>query len=424
MSADSSVPFDFASPDLEAVQRRALRRNRLIATALLAFMAVVFVVTARLPEANFWVALVHGTAEAAMVGALADWFAVTAIFRRPLGLPIPHTAIVPRNKDRIAEGLGNFIERHFLTEDLLVARVRSLEVARRLAEWIAAPNHAATVAGWATRLLPYLVRAVDDREIRAFTAQALGDQLRAVELAPLLARIVGTLTAGRHHEALLASLIEAVLEFLDRHGAEFESAVAERRKWWMPKSLDRTIARAMLKAIGEGLSDARRPDSRMRARLLDAIATLPETLAGSPERRMRLEEARTWLLAHPDVQDWLGSLWDKGRDTMLQDFASPASRTCQALTNALGSAGRTLLNDENMRDRVNGFVEAAVVRLLPWRTELTRFVSDVVRRWDQRVLVDRMELTLGADLQYIRITGALVGGSVGCILFLISHALR
>jgi uncharacterized membrane-anchored protein YjiN (DUF445 family) len=410
--------------DRELRQRRALRRNRAIATGLLVTMAALFVATAMIPRPGFWIALVHATAEAGVIGGLADWFAVTALFRRPLGLPIPHTAIVPRSKERIAEGLAAFLERHFLTEELLLTKLRALDPARRIADWLAEPGHADSVAERVTALLPAVLNALDDAEIRAFTARSLGTQLRDIDLAPLLGKAVALMTAGGYHEAVLDRAIDAALEFLERNSERLELAAAsgERRRWWIPKAVDRQVARALLKGIKDLLEDLRRPDSAARAKLLRAIDELAQDLVVSPEQRVKVEAVKLQLLERSEVQQWLGSVWDHVRDLALADLASPRSRTREGLATVIASVGRTLLGDASMRERLNRLIESAVAGLLPWRGEVVRFVAEVVRRWDERHLVERMELALGADLQYVRMTGTLVGGLAGSLLFLLSLA--
>jgi uncharacterized membrane-anchored protein YjiN (DUF445 family) len=412
--------------DRELMQRRALRRNRAIATGLLVTMAALFAGTAAVPQPGFWTSLLHATAEAGVVGGLADWFAVTALFRHPLGLPIPHTAIVPRSKRRIGEGLAAFLERHFLTEELLVSKLRALDPARRLAEWLVAPGHAEAVAERLTALLPPLIHAMEDDEIRAFVAKAVGKQLRDIDVAPLLGRAIALLTAGGYHQAVIDRAVELGLDFLENHGERLELAAGsgERRRWWMPKAVDQQIARALLKGLRELLEDLRWPDSNARAKLLRAIDEVARDLVISAEQRAKVEEAKLRLLDLPEVQQWLGSIWDRARDLLLADLASPSSRTREAVATALASAGRMLLADPSMRERLDRAIESAAIQLLPWRRELVRFIAEVVDRWDERVLVERMELTLGADLQYVRMTGTLVGGAAGCLLFLLSLAFR
>jgi uncharacterized membrane-anchored protein YjiN (DUF445 family) len=419
-------PRDARSLEREEAQRRALRRNRLVATALLVGMASVFVATSAVPDGGFWTRLIHAVAEAGVVGGLADWFAVTAVFRRPLGLPIPHTAVVPRNKARIGEGLGAFLERHFLNEELVLTKLRDFDPAQRLARWLADPRNADAIAERAVHLLPHALNALNDEELRSYTARALAAQLRTIDVAPFLGKGVALLTAGGYHEAVIDRGVEVALEFLERNGERLEEAAGsgERRRWWIPKAVDRQIARALIKGLRELLDDLRTHDSRARQKVLRAIDELARDLVVSPERRMNVEATKQQILDRADVQQWLGSVWDEVREFALGDIDSLSSKAREGMAAALASIGRALLADANMRERLNRALETAVADLLPWRSELARFVADVVRRWDERVLVERMELALGADLQYLRITGTLVGASIGCLLFLLSLAFQ
>jgi uncharacterized membrane-anchored protein YjiN (DUF445 family) len=408
----------------ERAQRRALRRNRVAATTLLVGMAATFVATASVGAPGFWIALLHSAAEAGVVGGLADWFAVTAVFRRPLGLPIPHTAIVARNKDRIGEGLGAFLERHFLTDELLLSKLRELDLAQRLARWLAQPANAKTAAEWIMGVLPHLTAPLADEELRKFTGRVLGIRLRDVDLAPLLGKAITLLTAGGYHAAVLDQLLEFASDFLNRNAERLEDAAAgARRRWWIPAAVNKQIARAILKGVQEMLDDLRRPETNMRRKALAAIDALARDLVSSPEYRAKVEKAKLHLLDRPEIQQWLGAAWDQVRDALHAAFADPSSQTSEWLAAAISSLGRSLLADESMRVRLNGRIEATIAGLLPWRSELARFIAEVVRRWDEKVFVQRMELALGADLQYVRFTGTLVGAAVGCLLFLLSHLL-
>ena len=224
----------------QELQRRGLRRNRAVATTLLGAMAGLFISTTLVPQPGFWILLVRATAEAAIVGGLADWFAVTALFRQPLGLPIPHTAIVPRNKDRIGEGLASFIEHNFLTPKVVKAKLRSIDPTRLFAEWLSSSATADAVALRLMRAMPHLLGAVDDRGIREFVGETLGRRLTDIELAPLLGRAISALTADGFHESLLDRLLEFCRQFLDKREDQFyQAAAAQRRRWWIPKAVNR-----------------------------------------------------------------------------------------------------------------------------------------------------------------------------------------
>ena len=416
-----SIGMPVSAQDL---QRRGLRRNRLIATALLGVMAALFISTALAPQPGFWILLVRATAEAALVGGLADWFAVTALFRQPLGLPIPHTAILPRNKDRIGEGLAIFIGRNFLSSDVLRAKLRSIDPARLVAEWLSMPANAEAIARRLVRMLPHLIDAIDDRDFRVFIGEALDRHLADFELAPLLGRAIAVLTTNGFHETLLDRLLDFCRKFLqEREEQLYMAAEAQRRRWWIPKAINRQIARAIIGGVKELVSKLREPGTPARRNLLREIERLAEQLRTSSVYRARVEEAKLRLLEDAEVKAWLGSVWGDIKRGLLADLASPQSRADQALGAVICSLGHHLLADTAMRKRVNRTIEAMALEVVPWRTGLAQFLIEVVRQWDASSFTNRVELVVGNDLQYIRINGTLVGGLVGCLLYLLSAAL-
>src|SRR5947199_2391302 len=236
---------------VEQQQLSRLRRSRAVATGMLAFAAVVFLASLAAPNPGHGILLLRAIAEAALVGGLADWFAITALFRRPLRLPIPHTAIVPANKDRIGEGLARFLDQHFLTRELLVAELRGLRVSDRLAAWLADRRNAAALAGEIAKALPFVLRAVDDTQIKAFLGRALGAQLRNAPLTALAGHFVRLVTAAGYHEAVLDRALNYARDFLARNEERLLGTVAERRRSWIPRAINREIARAMLRGAEE-----------------------------------------------------------------------------------------------------------------------------------------------------------------------------
>jgi uncharacterized membrane-anchored protein YjiN (DUF445 family) len=408
------------APDpLEAAQRAALRRNRRLATALLICAGAVFLGTMLLREAGFWALLVRASAEAAVVGGLADWFAVTAVFRRPLGLPIPHTAIVPRNKDRIGAALGAFVARNFLTPALVSAKLRSLDPAGRLTDWLTRPANAEAVAERAMIALPTLIGALEDHEIREFAIRALGEQLRAADFSALLGRTLAAMTAGEPFDTLFDRLLDVLQDALTDHAPAIYESVEEHTAWWVPKSVDRRIARGIVGGAAELIGEIRERENPKRMAVRRRVAQLADDLIRSPAHRQRLESLKSQLLAQPEIRLWLATLWDGLRKIVLADLGQPDSKTREAL-----SLGRALSADSSMRARLNAVIEeSALAVILPWRDEIGAFISDAVKGWEARTVVDRLELALGADLHYIRITGTLVGACVGCALYLVAFLL-
>ena len=387
-------------------------------------MAALFISTTLAPQPGFWILLIRATAEAALVGGLADWFAVTALFRQPLGLPIPHTAILPRNKDRIGEGLALFIERNFLSPDILRAKLRSIDPARLVADLLSMPANADAIARRLIRMLPHMINAIDDHDFRVFIGELLGRHLADIELAPLLGRAIVVLTANGFHEALLDRLLDFCRAFLEEREEQlYVAAEAQRRRWWIPKAINRQIARAIIGGVKELLSKLRESGTPARRKLLREIERLAEELRNSPVYRARVEEAKLGLLEDMEVKAWLGSVWGDIKRVLLADLASPQSRMDHALGAVICSLGHHLRADTAMRKRVNRTIEAMALEVVPWRTGLAEFLIEVVRQWDSSSFISRIELVVGSDLQYIRISGTLVGGLVGCFLYLVS-ALR
>jgi len=386
---------------------------------------VLFIATTLPSQPGFWILLVRATAEAALVGGLADWFAVTALFRKPLGLPIPHTAILPKNKDRIGEGLAIFIERNFLTPEIVKAKLRTIDPTRLIADWLSAPANADAVARRLVRLLPQLIGAVDDRNFREFVGEWLGRHLAEIELAPLLGRAVALLTAKGFDEILLDRLLDFSGQFLEEREEQlYAAAGAQRRRWWIPKTVNRQIAKAITAGVKELLSKLREPGAPARRNLLEKLERLAAELTTSPVYRTRVEQAKLRLLEDEVIKAWLGSIWSDAKQVLLTDLASPQSRAHQALAAAILSLGRHLLADGAMRKRVDRTIEAMALEAVPWRAGLAQFITEVVRQWDTASFTSRLELVVGGDLQYIRITGTLVGGFVGCLLYLLSAVLE
>jgi uncharacterized membrane-anchored protein YjiN (DUF445 family) len=405
-------------------QRRALRRNRVIATALLALMAALFIATVLVPQPGFWILLVRATAEASVVGALADWFAVTAIFRHPLGLPIPHTAIVPKNKDRIGEGLATFIEHNFLTPEIVRAKLRSIDLARLLADWLASPATADAVALRLVRMMPHILAAIDAREFQQFIAASLSRRLAEIELAPLLGRAISLLLADSFHERILDRLLDLSRQFIEeREDQLYTAAEAQRRRWWIPKAVNRQIAKAIVGGVKELISNLREAGSPGRETLLRAIERLAIELEVSPEYRRRLEDAKLRLLEDPQAKVWLSAAWADLTHEVLAELTSPTAQMRQTLAAAIHSLGQRLAAEPTTRARLNRTIEALATEVIPWRAQLAQFIIEVIRQWDTRTFTGRLELVVGRDLQYIRITGTLVGGLVGCLLYLLSTAI-
>jgi uncharacterized membrane-anchored protein YjiN (DUF445 family) len=414
----------FRSEAIEEQQRAALRRQRRLATGLLVAMALLFFVTWRVPAPPLWVQLLAAASEAALVGGLADWFAVTALFRHPFGIPIPHTAIVPRNKDRIGDNLGSFVERHFLQPDLLAAKLHSLDLGRRISAWLSVQENAERLARRAAAALPLLLHSLDDAALREFLRRTLRDQMRAANLAPPLGRLLQVMVEARHHQYLFDRALLLATETLMRHEERIYAKVSEKSGWWIPPSIDRTIARKLLTGIYELLEELADHDHEARIGFDRAVHELIDRLQHSTELHDRIDALKHELVENPAVQTYLTTVVTELRRLLIEDIAQPDSRLVTTMTDAFQSLGRNLARDDAMRARLDAALEHAIIELaVPWREEIGRFIAEVVHNWDTETVTERLELAVGRDLQYIRVNGTLVGALVGVVLFLVTRVL-
>jgi uncharacterized membrane-anchored protein YjiN (DUF445 family) len=418
----SSTEPEFEPDFLAEGKARELRRYRWSATALLILMAAIFLSTKAIEEPGFWILLIRAGAEAAMVGGLADWFAVTALFRRPLGLPIPHTAVIPSNKDRIGDGLGLFVERNFLQPDLIVAKLRSIEPARRLGQALADPVNADKLAERLTASVPTLVDSLGDKEVREFLRRALERQIATIDLGGLMGRGIEILReSDRHHEMFDQILVSARRYLLDNRHRVLE-AVEDRTAWWVPRQVDKRVAKALIGGIADLLDDLHHRDHPVRRQFEQRLDRFVDELREDPERRAQIAKVQRELLENPRTQAYLGEVWGELRGMLARDAAGgDESVVRRALAGGLQSLGSALLTDADMRHRLDArLIEGIQAWVLPWRHEIGGFIAEVVRSWDGQTVAGRIELAVGRDLQYIRVNGTLVGGLVGIGIFLLS----
>ena len=358
-----------------------------------------------------------------MVGGLADWFAITALFRHPLGVPIPHTAIIPTNKDRIGRTLGRFVEVNFLTPEVLFRKLRQLQVGHRVADWLAAPASAGLIAHAITSALPHLIRSLRSRDLHDFLQRAFGEEFGHPDVAPILAHAIRLLSASGEADVLFDRAIEIAIHWIKDNRAQLDKVISEHSRWWIPKAIDRRIASALMDGVTEVLGGLQHPESETRAKFRAALVGIVDDLINSPEQRQQVNGAARRLLAHPDTRAWLSSIWNGLCDAAVEDLAQPRSRLSVALEKPISLVAQTLATDEIMQQHIDDAVERLAHLLISWRTEIGAFIAEVVRNWDTRTLVERLELVVGSDLQYIRMNGTIVGACAGCLIFIAMRAL-
>jgi uncharacterized membrane-anchored protein YjiN (DUF445 family) len=416
---------DIAETAAALEQRRSLRRHRTVATSLLVVMGVAYFAAVKSGLSGFWMDLLRAGTEAALVGGLADWFAVTALFRRPLGLPIPHTAVIPNSKDRIGLGLGSFIERHFLEPELVAARLRALGVSRRLGAWLADRRNADVVGDRLALLASFFLRSFNDQALQRLMQMTLRRQLREIELAPALATMLSVMRRNGAHHQFLDHLLRAVRTYIFVHEDQILAIVEQRSRWWVPRRIDRKVAKEIADGLIAYLDDLGKRDHDARATFDAAIERLVSDLRSDPVMRAQVNALRDRFLGAPEVNAYFQTLWQDMRVLLEQQLAEPNSRLRQALSGILRSIGSAIADDPALQARVDQrFEEAIQTLIVPWRKEIGRFVADVVKSWETRTIVDRVELAVGKDLQYIRLNGTLVGAAVGCAIFALTQLVR
>ena len=398
-----------------------LRRMRLIATLLLALMTLIFIATTAVQSDWPWIPYLRAFAEAGMVGACADWFAIVALFRRPLGLPIPHTGIVPNNKERIGKALGRFIANNFLTETALQERLARVDVVGSLGRWIGEPANAKRLGDYVAVLLPRVAKSLPAQQIGDTVGRLAQQALAMIPAAPLASKMLAVIWAQGEAQVLIAQAIEYSETWLAGNKEYLTGKISEQSSRWIPKWIDRMIAEKVLSGVLSTLSEMRDSGHPWRVELRAAIEKLIQELATDPQMRARAESIKAELLASPVVVEQAKTLWteiENGLNSELPGHADSLAQTCEQ---ALRSIGAWLLEDEARKARLNRRLLGAAQRfLLLYRFEIGDYIERVVHNWDTATLVHRLELQVGKDLQYIRINGTLVGGLVGLLIFIAS----
>ena len=408
----------------ELARRRDLRRMKGVATGLLVLAAVVYLV-ARANEDGGpgWVGYVRAFAEAAMVGALADWFAVTALFRYPLGLPIPHTAIIPRRKDQIGRSLGEFVEGNFLTREVLAERLQGVHPGRRVGQWLTVPEHAARASGIAGDAAKGLIEVLDDRDVQGALGGMVERRLRRVDAAPLLARAVDVSVEGGHHQRLLDGGLRGVATFLEENRATLRGRLTKESPWWVPEPLDDRIFNKIFSGVQHFLAEVGDdPDHEVRRSIEARVIELAERLRTDPEMIARVEELKDELLSHPEVQRWFESLWGSVKHATIEAAGNPTSELRVRVTDGLRTLGERLVADEELQAKIDDWLERALAYVVDnYKSEVADLIATTVERWDSKDTSRRIELQVGRDLQFIRINGTVVGGIAGVLIHTVGN---
>jgi len=396
------------------------RGMKLAATGLLVVMAGVFVAARALEPRYAWLGYVKAFAEAAMVGGLADWFAVTALFRHPLGLPIPHTAIIPRNQDRIGEALARFLQENFLIPGVVARRMQRIDVAGAAGRFLQTPAGEGTrIRAGASRLIADVFESLDDERLGGIVKGAIAGRLRKTEVSPLLGHALASAINEDRHVPMLEAAIRWMARALDANEPLIRDMVHKKANWVLKLAgLDAKLADAIIDGLRKlTVEMSTDPTHPVRVKVEEALAQLANDLQTRPETRERVEAIKEQLLDNQSVSLWLDALWQRGREAMIRAARNPDAVLAGKLGEILKSMGATLESDARIRVAINRFARRATVGLAAsYGSSIVKLVSETVRGWDARTVTARLEAAVGRDLQYIRINGTLVGGLVGLIL--------
>jgi uncharacterized membrane-anchored protein YjiN (DUF445 family) len=409
----------------EAEKRRGLRRMKLVATGFLVGATVIFGFAWWWESTGgpAWVGYLRAAAEAGMVGALADWFAVTALFRRPLGLPIPHTAIIPTKKDTLGGSLSDFVGTNFLSEEVVRDKLSRVEVTQRLGGWLSHHDNAERVTSEIATVVRGVVAVLRDEDVQAVMEQAVVRRIVGVPWGPPLGELLGKVLEDGSHHKLVDLVCDRVYEWVKDNHATVLRVVTDRAPSWSPKFVDSMLAD---KVYGEVLSFAwvvkSDKNHAMRTALDRFLLEFAQDMKTDPVTMERAEQVKQQVLAHPEVQNVIGSTWSHVKRMLLDAAEDPSSELRKRVTDGLVSLGKRLIEDDGMRTKVDGWVQdSAAYVVANYRTEITTLISDTVQRWDAEETSRKVELQVGRDLQFIRINGTVVGALAGLVIYTVAH---
>jgi uncharacterized membrane-anchored protein YjiN (DUF445 family) len=405
---------------------RGLQRMKMVAVGALLAAAVIYIIAFVLERDGVgWAGYVRAAAEAGMVGALADWFAVTALFRRPLGLPIPHTAIIPSRKDAIGRNLGDFVGTNFLAEDVVRQRIRALDVGLRVGRWISDYENARRVSAEIAVGIRSGIGLLDDEDVRTAVGDFLRRRAEEFPIAEPAGNLLGEVVADRAHVPLIDLVAGSLYDWLSDNRNRVVDVVERQAPTWSPRWADDMVANKVYREAVRFAQDVRDDKHHpLRKSIDEALLKLSADLRFDPDMQFRAEQAKTRVLDHPEVARTLQTTGTVAKEMLLRAADDPTSDLRVRLVDSLVSIGRSMVDNEQTRTRVNTWVEDAVVHVVKNnRDEITALITETVERWDADETSRKIEIQVGRDLQFIRLNGTLVGALAGLAIYTVSHVL-
>ena len=418
----ATVSMITPAPEADEARRRALRRMRTVAVGLLLFAAVVYLLT--YGQDGAW-GFVNAGAEASMVGAIADWFAVSALFKHPLGLPIPHTALIPKRKDELGRGLEEFVGENFLQEDVIRDRVRSATISLRVARWLSEPAHRRRVVDEFADVAAIGLAKVTDTHVTDLVNEALVPRFLEEPISPLLGGLLAETVHDNLHHGLVDLALEELYRWLVHNPETFTEVLSERAPWWAPPRLNDAVTGRLHTEALRWVADIRDDPSHHAREALDSmLGQLAQDLLHDPQTQERAERMKERLLRHPAVLESAVSLWNALRRALLTSLRDPQGAVRLRLQDELAGFADRVVADDDLRTRLDrSAADLAVFTIARYGAELTAVITHTIERWDGKEAARRIELHVGRDLQFIRINGTIVGGLVGVLIHAASFVL-
>ncbi|QHC02424.1 DUF445 family protein [Epidermidibacterium keratini] len=398
---------------------------KMVATGLLLLAAVIFLgcVIWQRYDAPAWVGYVKATAEASMVGAIADWFAVTALFRHPMGVPIPHTAIIPRKKDQIGESLGEFVQSNFLTGPVLAEKLRQLGVSRKAGEFLSEPANARKLSGNVGRAITTGLEIMGDDDVQQVFDNIIMKRVRDADAAPILAKLIDVAVAGGNHQNMMTAGLKGVAKFLDENRQVLRVKLAQESPDWVPSWVDERIFNKIYSGVQSFIAEVAADENHEMRRQFDArVREYAEQLRTDPEAAAKIAAIKDDVLGHPAVREWSQSAWANIKRSLITMANDPDSDLRLQLESSILKLGTTLSNDPSLQAKVDGWVERGVLYVVDeYKDHIADLISGTVARWDTAETSKRIELQVGRDLQFIRINGTVIGALAGLVIYTISQ---
>jgi len=407
----------------DAEKAAALRKMKLVALGLLIAMAIIFVFAFAYQKEYPWLQYVRAAAEGGMVGALADWFAVTALFKYPMGIKIPHTAIIPRRKDQIGASLGEFVETNFLSEQVVQDKLASANIARKAGEWLSGPGGAERVAKEGAAVIRGAFKVLNDDDVQAVIEGMVRRHLLAPPWGPPVGRMAERIFADGHHHKLVDLLVDRAADWVDDNHETVTRLVSDRSPTWVPQFVDGLVGDKVyveiLKFVRAVQSD---PNHQVRQQIDKYLNDLAQDLQHDPAMIARAEDIKAQVLGDPEVRELASRTWGTVKNALLTAVDDPESELTVKFKAAVRDFGSRLVNDAELAGKVNAWIgDAAGYLVRTYRSDIAGVITDTVARWDAEETSRKIELQVGKDLQFIRINGTVVGSLAGLAIFTAAH---